>query len=185
MDCGLVYRGEGLPSMALKVLHRLVKQGKERVWLTGEEKAEILEQNEHKCATCSSRGPFEWDHIARYSEGYGEPIFKKSHSVPPSENERRKQDHDEDHLASHLEKRVWEQYVLRPRPPPLVYKLREAKCLTGMEIADVKRSRKRALEFNVHPLPVFCPLDDMKAIVEPILADLTFVTKKHLPLIPI
>ena len=76
LDCGLVYRGEGLPNMALKVLHRLVKQGRERVWLTGEEKAVILEQNEHKCALCLSRGPFEWDHIARHSESYGEQVFQ-------------------------------------------------------------------------------------------------------------
>ncbi len=72
LDCGIEYRGEGLPGMGLKVLHRLVKLGRERVWLTGEQKAESLEENEHKCALCSSRGRFEWDHSAWHSESYGE-----------------------------------------------------------------------------------------------------------------
>ncbi len=184
LDCGLVYRGEGLPNMALKVLHRLVKQGRERVWLTGEEKAVILEQNEHKCALCSSRGPFEWDHIARHSESYGEQVFQnlcvQCHREKTDEESRT---HDEDHLASHLEAKVWEQYVLSPRPPPLVYKLREAKSVVGLEIADVRRCRKRALEFNVHPLPVFCPLDDIKARTDTVLGDLNFVTKKYTTLV--
>ncbi len=184
LDCGLEYRGEGLPNMALKVLHRLVKQGRERVWLTGEEKAVILEQNEHKCATCSSRGPFEWDHVARHSESYGEQVFQNLCTQCHREKtDAESKTHDSDHLASHLEKRVWEQYVLSPRPPPLVYKLREVKGLAGLEIADVRRCRKRALEFNVHPLPVFCPLDDIKARVEPILGDLNFVTKKYTTLV--
>ncbi len=72
LDCGLVYRGEGLPNMALKVLHRLVKRGRERDWLSGEQKAELLEQFDHKCALCGARGLLEFDHIARHSEGYGE-----------------------------------------------------------------------------------------------------------------
>ncbi len=55
LDCGLLYRGEGLPNMSLKVLHRLIKQGREREWLTGEQKAELLEQFDHKCALCRSR----------------------------------------------------------------------------------------------------------------------------------
>ncbi len=85
----------------------------------------------------------------------------------------------EDHLASHLEKKVWEQYVLSPRPPPLVHRVRAVKSLTGMVIADVKRCRKRALEFNVHPIPVFSPLDDIQVRTEPVLGDLNFVTKKY------
>ncbi len=30
LDCGLEYRGEGLPNMALKVLHRLVNKARSR-----------------------------------------------------------------------------------------------------------------------------------------------------------
>jgi hypothetical protein len=60
-----------------------------------------------------------------------------------------------------------------------------ASCLQGKgdapiaecEIADVRRCRKRALEFNVHPIPVFCPLDEIKERVAPELGDLNFVTR--------
>ncbi len=87
--------------------------------------------------------------------------------------------HDADHFSSDLEKSVWEQYVLSPRPPPLVHRVREVKGLAGLEIVDVRRCRKRALEFNVHPLPVFCPLADIVVRTEPVLGDLNFITKKY------
>ncbi len=117
----------------------------------------------HKYDLCSSRGPFEWDHIARHSESYGEQLFQNL--CPQCHREKTDAESrtlDEDHLASHLEANVWQQYVLSPRPPPLVYKLREVKRVTGMMIADVKRCRKRALEFNVYHLTVFCPLVDIQ-----------------------
>jgi len=44
LDIGLEYRGEGLPALSLKVLQTLVKRSRERVWLTGEEKAAVLEE---------------------------------------------------------------------------------------------------------------------------------------------
>ncbi|MCP3956188.1 MAG: hypothetical protein GY697_28840, partial [Desulfobacterales bacterium] len=51
LDLGMPYRGEGLPSLSLKVLSRLVKR-KRREWLTGEQKDQLLEQHGHKCAQC-------------------------------------------------------------------------------------------------------------------------------------
>ena len=161
LDCGLIYRGEGLPNMALKALHRLIKNGREREWLTGEQKAELLEQYDHKCALCNARaGTLEFDHIARHSEGYGEqefqPLCPACHRVKTDTEAR---SHDEDQLASHFEKSVYEQYVESPRPPPLVHRQRALQTIAGLEIADVVRCRKNALEYNVHPLPVFCPLD--------------------------
>ena len=47
------------------------------------------------------------------------------------------------------------------------------------EIADVKRCRRNALLYNVHPIPVFCPLDEIKPRTECVLGDLNFVTKKY------
>ena len=64
-----------------------------------------------------------------------------------------------------------------PRPPPLVARLRKASCAEGLEIADVVRCRRSALLRNVHPLPVFCPLDDIKVRTGPLLGDINFVTK--------
>ena len=85
--------------------------------------------------------------------------------------------YDGDQLASHFELEVWQQYVESPRPPPLVARLRKASSAEGLEIADVVRCRRSALLRNVHPLPVFCPLDDIKVRARPLLGDINFVTK--------
>ena len=63
-------------------------------------------------------------------------------------------------------------------PPPLVWKAKECPDVLGCEIADVRRCRKRALEFNVHPIPVVCALDVVRERVGPTLGDLNFLTKK-------
>ena len=175
------YRGEGLPAASLRALQALVRQSRERVWLTGEEKAALLEMYDHRCAQCGSRGELEWDHICRLSESHGpqefQPLCVECH--------REKTDHeartyDADQLASFFEKEVWEQYVASPRPPALVHKLKQdaAAELAELEIADVIRCRRSALLYNAFPLPVFCPLDDIQIRTSLVLGDLNFVTKK-------
>ena len=84
--------------------------------------------------------------------------------------------YDTNLLASHFERGIWENYVMSPRPPPLVYKAKGDAPIAEYEIADVRRCRKRALEFNVHPIPVFGPLDEIKERISPELGDLNFVT---------
>ena len=49
---GLEYRGEGLTGSALKALQALVRRSRERVYLDGEQKAELLELYEFRCAIC-------------------------------------------------------------------------------------------------------------------------------------
>ena len=40
------------------------------------------------------------------------------------------------------------------RPPPLIYKPKQlGETIEGLLIADVRRCRKRALEFNLHAVP--------------------------------
>jgi hypothetical protein len=74
---GLDYRGEGLPGSALKALQALVRRNRERVYLTGEQKAELLEQYGHRCASCgAASSQLDWDHIARHSESFGQPEFQ-------------------------------------------------------------------------------------------------------------
>jgi hypothetical protein len=61
---GLDYRGEGLPGSALKALQAMLRKNRERVYLDGEQKAELLELHGFRCAICG--GPsseFEWDHV--------------------------------------------------------------------------------------------------------------------------
>jgi hypothetical protein len=74
---GLEYRGEGLPGSALKALQTLVRRNRERIYLTGEQKAELLEQCGYRCAGCgAASSQLDWDHVARHSESFGEPEFQ-------------------------------------------------------------------------------------------------------------
>ncbi len=87
--------------------------------------------------------------------------------------------YDGDQLASHFELEVWKRYVESPRPPPLVGRLRNCKpeeedLIKDMEIADVIRCRRSALLYNVHPIPVFCPLDASRS--EMVVHDLSLET---------
>lgn len=179
LDIGLPYRGEGLPSVSLKVLQTLIKKSRERVWLTGEEKAKLLEEYNYRCAQCGSRGELEWDHVARLSDSHGEqefqPLCVECHREKTTHEARM---YDDDQLASHFELEVWKQYVESERPPALVARLREVNGISGMEIADVIRCRRSALLYNAHPFPVFCPLDDIQRRVEPTLGDINFVAKQ-------
>ena len=53
LDLGIPYRGEGLANITYKVFSHLVNK-KERVYLTGEEKHEMLEKGDYKCCSCGS-----------------------------------------------------------------------------------------------------------------------------------
>ena len=157
----LKYTGQGLPAIASKVLLQLVKHGKTRQYLTGEEKAELLEQHSWACSHCGCRvQDLECDHVEALRQlvsGMPQrfaPTCSACHQLKTA-NEPRSLSLD--FLASHFEKSVCESYVLSPRPPPMVYKLKECDDIQGCQIADVIRCRKRSLEFNTHDLPIFCP----------------------------
>ena len=67
----LEYRGEGLPNLTHKVLLELLRR-RDRRYLTGEEKAELLEQYNYSCAMCGEQTScIEWDHIAPLSQCLG------------------------------------------------------------------------------------------------------------------
>ena len=106
---------------------------------------------------CGSKGcVFEFDHIARFSESWGEqefqPLCVDCHREKTT-HERRM--YDGDQLASHFERDVWRRHVESPRPPTLVGRLQNYRPedLKDMEIADVVRCRRSALLYNVHPIP--------------------------------
>ena len=72
----LEYRGEGLPNLTHKVLLELLRR-RDRRYLTGEEKAELLEQYNYSCAMCGEKTScLEWDHIARFSESMQNQRFQ-------------------------------------------------------------------------------------------------------------
>ena len=71
---GLVYKGEGIPSISLKALIALLKQP--RRILDGEEKCRILEAHSHKCAHCGSTSKLEFDHVHRLRENVVQDEFQ-------------------------------------------------------------------------------------------------------------
>ena len=61
----------------MKALQTLVKRNRERVYLDGEQKAELLEQYGHRCAACgAASSQLEWDHVARVSDSFGAQQFQ-------------------------------------------------------------------------------------------------------------
>jgi hypothetical protein len=176
LDHDLVYRGEG-PNMTYKVLLKLLKVNRQRKCLTGDEKHELLEATSYACTLCGERAQLEWDHTHRFSESFGEqamlPLCKACHT---SKTATEPHSVEPDPLASHFEQAVFENYVMSPRPPPLVWKAKAFQEIEGCKIVDVRRCRKRALEFNVHPIPVFCPLDDIQP-TDTSLGDIVYVSK--------
>ena len=81
---GLEYKGEGLPNISQKVLLNLTKHSKEeRVYLTPEEKTRLLDEYDHRCAICRHKcKKFEWDHVERYAESWGEQRFQPLCRLP-------------------------------------------------------------------------------------------------------
>ena len=63
----LEYKGEGLANISQKVLLHLLKHGKERLYLTGEQKAELLEKYDFACAHCGAKAFLEKYDFARAS----------------------------------------------------------------------------------------------------------------------
>ena len=128
LNLGIEYKGEGLPAISAKVLQRLLRS-RERIYLTGEQKVELFERHDHRCAVCNRQSlAVEWDHVSRFSESFGEqkfqPLCPECHRT---KTDLESKSYDTDLLASHFERSVWENYVMSPRPPPLV-RLRGLTC---------------------------------------------------------
>ena len=115
LNIGLVYRGEGLPSLTYKVLNtlnKLIKQ-KERTYLDGEETHELLETHGYACASCGDRCKVEFDHAIRFSWSYGEqkpdaPRCPACHATKTSEEPK---EFETCPLQSNFDEHVWEHYV--------------------------------------------------------------------------
>ena len=63
------------------------------------------------------------------------------------------------------------------RIPPLVFKHRECEAPACL-VADVKRCRRRALEYNPYPIPVFSPFDRIQRRTVQELGDLCYIDRK-------
>ena len=78
-------------------------------------------------------------------------------------------------LESRLCRHVHETYACSPRLPPLVCGLAKCDPDRVCQGVDIVRCRKNALANAPFPLPIFCPLDNIRPAEEGHLADLTFV----------
>ena len=76
-------------------------------------------------------------------------------------------------LESRLCRHVLETYACSPRPPPLVCGLSTCDSDRVCHGVDVVRCRQNALANAPFPLPVFCPLDNIRLAEKRKLADLT------------
>ena len=168
LDLGQEYRGEGLPSISHKVLLRLLRR-RERMCLTGEQKAELLEAYNHRCAACGAKSSqLEWDHKESFSTSLWEQTIESFQCLCPSCHQGKSavesRAFENDIIASHFEKGVFERYVESPRPPPLVWRIKDVPDLPDLWIADVRRCRQRALLYCAHPVPVLSPLDNIEVV---------------------
>ena len=68
---------------------------------------------------------------------------------------------------------------MSPRPPPLCWKAKTVGDIAGCRIADVRRCRKRALEHNIHEVPVFSPLDSVQP-TDSVLGDIVYCSREAL-----
>lgn len=175
----LVYRGEGLPRTAQGVLLHLLAK-KERVYLTGEEKAELLDAYGHSRAVCGASGPLEWDHkqalctsMGRQTPDSFQPLCDSCHT---QKTDQESKEFDVDLLQSNFEHTVYDAYVRYPRPPALVWKRKETDA-EACHIADVRRCRTNALLQNPYPVPVFSPFNVIEKVTDFMLGDVNFVTK--------
>ena len=102
------YRGEGLPSTSYKVLLMLLRR-RERMYLTGEQKAQLLEEHSHKCAVCGMRSnQLEWDHTESFATSLDEQTIDSVQPLCPSCHQGKTAAEsraiDNDILVSHFEK---------------------------------------------------------------------------------
>ena len=70
--------------MSYKVLLHLLRH-RERVYLTGEQKAQLLEEHDFRCAACGARSShLEWDHKESFATSLAEQTLESFQPLCPS-----------------------------------------------------------------------------------------------------
>ena len=172
------YRGQRLAAAASEVFAALLKARRDR----GDVRELLLEQ-QGLCALCGTpieAATAEADHVVPVHQAfYGQ---RQALQALCLECHRSKTFLESSHATS-LESRfcrfVHETYACSPRLPPLVCGLAKCDPDRVCQGVDIVRCRKNALANAPFPLPVFCPLDNIRPAEEGHLADLTFVRKKE------
>jgi len=152
-----------------------------------DEKIRILNAQSYKCALCGealSVRSVEFDHktpvclsMESKEAQQLQAVHTTCHATKTSEEERPL---DRDPLTSHCSLDVFAQFIEAPIPPALVWCASESGLeVGGALILDVRRCRKRCLEFTPHPLPILSPLSSIEAFQDQDLGDFVFVTAPY------
>jgi hypothetical protein len=137
------YRGEDFPNATWYLVRHLICK-KERKWLTGEEKHEVLVGHGYKYASCDGPGPFEFDHVMALSTTFGEQVFQPlCGSCRNTKTAEQPRNYECDAFASHLNLEAYDGYVMSFRPPPSIQKTRQIQNVEGCLLSDVRRCRAR------------------------------------------
>ena len=176
------YKGEGLASFTHNVVLALVKNKRRKV--TRVERFKILEHYEHRCSICGDKGDsfsnqLELDHPVPLRDcGDNEqslvPLCRNCHNhksyleclTPFQENP----------LASVFEKSVYEAFHESPKPRQAVQQLHQP-TQNALQI-DAVKCRRNALQQNLEPLPIFSPLDQIRAMDSCVLGDYNYIDKR-------
>ena len=185
---GVPYAGQSLGVFASTVLEVLLSR-RNRRYLVDAEKEALLVKQGRKCALCGDdlERP-EFDHtIALCKGGTNSPDnFQALCTACHAEKSKSERNRTTlGYLESRFNKDVYDKYVLSPSPPCMVYQNPGAKEYACRDVpvkdhlaVDVIGSRRMAL-YHATSLPVFTPLDDIRAVGpdQGELPDLVYVDK--------
>ena len=152
-----------------------------------EEKAAILQAQNWKCGLCGEAlcvRSAEFDHkkpvcLSMEAEEAQElhAVHSTCHAAKTSQEERPL---DADPLTSHVSLEIFEKFISAPTPQPLVWCASELGCeVKDALIMDVRRCRKRCLEFTPHDLPILSPLSCIEPFQDHDLGDFVFATAPY------
>ena len=168
----------GLAAAASEVFASLLKARRDR----GDVRELLLEQ-QGLCALCGTpidAATAEADHVVPVHQAfYGQTQALQALCLECHRSKTFLETSHATSLESRFCRHVHETYACSPRLPPLVCGLAKCDPDRVCQGVDIVRCRKNALANAPFPLPVFCPLDNIRPAEEGHLADLTFVRKKE------
>ena len=165
------YRGQRLAAAASEVFGSLLKARRDRGDLR-----ELLLEQQGLCALCGTpidAATAEADHIVPVHQAfYGQTQALQALCLECHRSKTFLETSHATSLESRFCRHVHETYACSPRLPPLVCGLAKCDPDRVCQGVDIVRCRKNALANAPFPLPVFCPLDNIRPAEEGRLADL-------------
>ena len=95
--------------------------------------------------------------------------------MPRRENKRGERKLDDDPLTSHFSPQTWRAFCDAPPLQALAYCAKDIEDTHCGLLLDVRRCRKRALEYCADALPIYSPLDAVEEVTDHHLGDFVYV----------